>query len=776
MSIPSESTVSETSTSLLIIFSSLLGLSYAGIQFIGIQKKKITSYTRISNENEENHFMDDVNTTNKLTEIYNAITEGAIAFLMQEYNYMLKFMIGFGLIVFVLTGSANNCGSDELTSGKLEFANGSCWINGLFTTISFVLGCLTSMLSGYLGMRIAVFSNVRTTIGAQQSWKEAFNTAFRGGAVIGFSLCSLALLVLYICITLYHIKWGNNKLGNYQVLFECIAGYGLGGSSIALFGRVGGGIYTKAADVGADLVGKVEQGIPEDDPRNPGVIADNVGDNVGDVAGMGSDLFGSFAEATCAALVISSVSPDLNSSWSSMMFPLLISSVGILTCIVTSTIPLYISFVNKESDVEKTLKNQLIISTVLVTGAILAICLTALPSKYCVLLSDNLSSTDFNWYNDNPVWCDKIATNYGAFASIISGLWSGLIIGYFTEYMTSHSYKPVQEIAEVSNKGAAVNIIYGLALGQLSTIVPSLCLAISIYVSFHLCHIYGISLAALGMLSTLAICLTIDCYGPISDNAGGIAEMAGLDDSVRDITDALDSAGNTTAAIGKGFAIGSAALVSLALFGAYVTRIGLEQVGVNILNPITFSGLIIGAMLPYWFSAMTMKSVGKAAQEMVEEVRRQFKENPEIMTNPDVKPDYARCVQISTESSLREMILPGLLVILSPIILGFLFGVNIVTGLLVGGMVSGVQIAISSSNSGGAWDNAKKFIEKGNHGGKGTDIHAATVIGDTVGDPLKDTSGPAINILMKLMAIISVVFANFFLKNSLPALIDGYNI
>ena len=771
---------SSTTTSIFILFSCFLGLVYSAIQFYDLYRIKIGSIISSIEPGIHDENMVLENTSDKLTTIYNAITEGAIAFLYEEYIYMCGFIGVFGSIIFLLVGSADNCGTITLVNGIMEETNGSCWSNGIYTTVSFVLGGLTSMISGYIGMRVAVFSNVRTTIGAQIGWKEAFNTAFKGGSVIGFSLCSIALLILYSCISLYHIHWDLYTLGNPKILFECIAGFGLGGSTIALFGRVGGGIYTKAADVGADLVGKVEQGIPEDDPRNPAVIADNVGDNVGDVAGMGSDLFGSFAEATCAALVISSVSPDLNKHWTSLMYPLMISASGIYVCIITSLIPLYMKYVKQESDVEKTLKQQLLVSTILITGVVYAISYLTLPSKFCVLVepTDNLNHTEiYQWTSNNPNWCSKISTYFEAFICVITGIWSGLIIGYFTEYITSHSYGPVREISQVSNKGAAVNIIYGLALGQLSTIIPTLCLSISIYLSFHLCHMYGISLSALGMLSTLSIGLTIDCYGPIADNAGGIAEMAGLDESVRDITDALDSAGNTTAAIGKGFAIGSASLVSLALFGAFVTRIGLEQQGVNILNPITFAGLLIGSMLPYWFSALTMKSVGKAAQEMVEEVRRQFANNPNLLNeNSEELPDYAECVRISTESSLKEMILPGLLVICTPIILGFLFGVNIVTGLLVGGMVSGVQIAISSSNTGGAWDNAKKYIEKGHCGGKGSDSHTAAVIGDTVGDPLKDTSGPSINILMKLMAIISLVFANFFIKNSLPALIDGYDL
>jgi inorganic pyrophosphatase len=466
------------------------------------------------------------------------------------------------------------------------------------------------------------------------------------------------------------------------------------------------------------------------------------------------------------------MSPDLNKYWSSSLFPLLITSVGIFSGFLTALIPICYK-VKKEEDIEKSLKIQLIVSTLLTTPLIAMISYLFLPSKFCVQLSDNITDSSFIWDDDMPSWCSFKATNTGAFISIICGLWSGLVIGYFTEYMTSHSHSPVRELASVCDKGAAVNIIYGIALGNLSTTVPVIFLAITILISFQLASMFGIALAALGMLSTLTIGLTIDVYGPISDNAGGIAQMVGFDESVRQKTDALDAAGNTTAAIGKGFAIGSAALVSLALFGAFVSRAGLGYQGINILDSFTFFGLLIGAMLPYVFSAMTMKSVGKAAQEMVEEVRRQFRENPGILRG-DVKPDYKRCVEISTQASLKEMILPGILVIFTPIVFGFLFGIKALSGLLTGSLISGVQMAISSSNMGGAWDNAKKYIEKGNYGGKGSAAHSAAVTGDTVGDPLKDTSGPALNILMKLMAIISLVFADFFVKNSLPSLIPGY--
>jgi inorganic pyrophosphatase len=711
----------------------------------------------------------------KLLKISNSISQGAKAFLFAEYKVMAVFIVFFGALVFVLVGSSDNCGTRafQLADGSacdagtegcgLRKTTGACWTNGMFTTIGFVLGGITSIVAGYIGMAIATYANVRCSVMCIDSWTRGFNSAFRAGEVMGFSLVSMGLAVLYIALCVFNIYLPFED--DAEKLMECIAGYGLGGSAIALFGRVGGGIYTKAADVGADLVGKVEAGIPEDDPRNPAVIADNVGDNVGDIAGMGADLFGSFAESTCAALVISSVSPELNSSWTYLMFPVMITAVGIVVGIITSFFATDVPGlkVTNEKHVERNLKIQLVISTVLMTPAVYLLAMNALPtaaSGFCTHVLEAATTVD-----GAISTCSKFTTPTQAFVCVIAGLWSGLIIGFWTEYMTSYSYKPVQEIAENSLFGAGPNLIYGLSVGYNSCIVPTLCLAVTIYFSFSYADMYGISLAALGMLSTLCTGLSIDAYGPITDNAGGIAEMADLPESSRNRTDVLDAAGNTTAAIGKGFAIGSAALVSLALFGAFVTRVGIQ--GVDILQPITFSGLLIGAMLPYWFSAMTIRSVGDAAVEMVAEVRRQFKD-PGIMEGT-VDPDYEACIRISTNASLKEMVAPGVLVMLTPILMGSLFGVNAVTGLLAGGLVSGVQMAISSSNSGGAWDNAKKLIEKSSKEGfgKGSDAHKAAVVGDTVGDPLKDTSGPALNILMKLMAIISLVFAPFFVSHSL---------
>jgi len=538
-----------------------------------------------------------------------------------------------------------------------------------------------------------------------------------------------------------------------------------------MFGRVGGGIYTKAADVGADLVGKVVHGIPEDDPRNPATIADNVGDNVGDVAGMGSDLFGSFAEATCAALVIGSASikfngatpdgyADIEDPWGALLFPVAVSAVGVFVCLIASFIATDILPVKKETDVEMALKTQLISTTFLMLPAVYVLASALLPD----VLPINKVNGD-NATIDMKPWM--------AFMCVGAGVVGGLIIGLITEYYTSHSYAPVRELADSCRTGAATNIIYGVALGYKSAVIPVVILSGVIYLSFGLLDLYGVALAAIGMLSNLATGLSIDVYGPVCDNAGGIAEMAELDPSVREKTDALDAAGNTTAAIGKGFAIGSAALVSLALFGAFVTRVkeksdgAIFGNGVNMLEPLTFAFLIIGGMIPFWFAALTMKSVGLAAMEMVYEVERQFKEKPHLLDeNPTERPDYDACIQISTKASLREMVAPGAMVIFTPLLTGTFFGVNAVCGLLVGSLIASVQLAISMSNSGGAWDNAKKYVERASPDselqGKGSDVHKAAVVGDTVGDPFKDTSGPALNIVMKLMAVLSLVFADYF--------------
>ena len=626
-----------------------------------------------------------------------------------------------------------------------------------YTTAAFIVGSATSMLCGYIGMKIAVFTNVRTTKECAEDIHKGFVVAYRGGEVLGFVLVGLALFILQILILIVEKIYNPTTEEAALLMFETIAGYGLGGSTVALFGRVGGGIYTKAADVGSDLAGKVVQGLEEDDPSNPGVIADNVGDNVGDIAGMGADLFGSLAESTCAALVVAATSSELLRTPDAMYFPLMITAAGIFVSFVTQFLATNVGTVTMDN-VERTVKIQLFVSTVLMTAAVY-------PLTFVLPANFDIEGTP----------CSPMK----AYFCIICGLWSGFIIGWITEIYTSNAYSPVQELAEASRMGAAPNIIIGLALGYFSCIVPVLCIGVTIYVAFSFGGMYGIALSALGMLGCLPIALAIDGYGPISDNAGGIAEMTGLHPSVRAKTDKLDAAGNTTAAIGKGFAIGSACLVSLALFGAFVTKTAIKDV--NILLPLQFAGLLIGAMIPYAFSAFTMNAVGTAAKDMISEIKRQFQD--EDIREKRKDPDYEACIAISTKASLQKMIIPGILVIGSPLLVGFLFGVNAVSGLLAGIIVSGIQIAFSFSNTGGAWDNAKKYIEAGTHYSKDkelrgdeneegkylfkkhTEAHKAAVVGDTVGDPLKDTSGPSINILIKLSAITSLVFGKFFVNH-----------
>jgi len=729
-----------TSATTIIISAAILAMLWALVQFLLVSRIPVRS-EGISDSTGLVSGSNDEATTRRLIEIYTAIYEGAESFLRAEYAICAWFIIIFGGIIFAL----------------VSWGTGWDFARGTFTTLSFVLGACTSILSGYLGMKVAVYSNVRTTVSAQKSgWTQCFNTAFRAGAVMGFALCGLGILMLYITLLAFRIHYPDPE--DWIYLTESITGFGLGGSCIAMFGRVGGGIYTKAADVGADLVGKVVHGIPEDDPRNPATIADNVGDNVGDVAGMGSDLFGSFAEATCAALVLGS-SIGLSGGWDAMVFPVTVSAVGVFVCLICSFIATDIAPVKSEADVEKALKVQLVSTTILMIPAVWLAAETFLPEEF------SLRAT---------VGLDVITLHpWQATVCVIMGAVGGLTIGLITEYYTSHSYAPVRELADSCKTGAATNMIYGIALGYKSAIIPVLVLACVIYGSFAIADMYGVSLAAIGFLSNLATGLTIDVYGPVCDNAGGIAEMAELEPYVREKTDALDAAGNTTAAIGKGFAIGSAALVSLALFGAFVTRIRhasgdeLFQDGVNMLQPLTFAFLIIGGMIPFAFAAMTMKSVGVAAMQMVMEVQRQFDEKPHLLdANPTERPDYDACIAISTKASLREMIPPGILVIFTPLLTGIFFGVYAVSGLLVGSLIASVQLAISMSNSGGAWDNAKKYIERASPDsdlkGKGSDVHKAAVVGDTVGDPFKDTSGPALNIVMKLMAVLSLVFADTF--------------
>ncbi len=626
--------------------------------------------------------------TGRMQEIAASIAEGADAFLKSEYKILAVFI----LVLFAAIGLF------------IDWA----------TSICFVVGALFSILAGFCGMKVATRANVRTANAAMEhGMNRALSVAFAGGSVMGMCVVGLGLLG---CSLIYILT------GNYNILF----GFSLGASSIALFARVGGGIYTKAADVGADLVGKVEAGIPEDDPRNPAVIADNVGDNVGDVAGMGADLFESYVGAIVSALTLG-VSAQGLFTGAGALYPLIVAALGILASIIAT----FFVRGKDDSNPHKALKMGSYVSAALVAVGALALSKLFFGRVYYA-------------------------------AAIIAGIVVGLVIGFVTEVYTSEDYRSVKRIAEQSETGSATTIISGVAVGMMSTWVPIVLICVGIYISYSVTgDLYGIALAAVGMLSTTGITVAVDAYGPIADNSGGIAEMSGLDPHVREITDKLDAVGNTTAAMGKGFAIGSAALTALALFVSYAEEVGLAAAGINLLEPYVVIGLLIGGMLPFAFSALTMNSVSKAAYSMIEEVRRQFREIPGILQGKG-KPDYASCVAISTRASLREMIIPGLMAVIVPLIVGVLLGPAALGGLLAGSLVTGVLLAIYMSNSGGAWDNAKKYIEEGHNGGKGSDAHKAAVVGDTVGDPFKDTSGPSINILIKLMTVVSLVFAPIF--------------
>ena len=731
--------MSESMASAIIVLASASGFAFAMYWWYVTSEISIEPGKDRRQRNE--HLTDEI--MRNVYSISVKVSDGATAFLFAEYRYMGMFMAFFGALLYFLLGV-----SLSSPQGTQKAADAP-WVNAALSLMSFVIGAGTSVGAGWVGMRIAVYTNSRTAIMAtegaaegdqSQGFAAGFQTAFRGGITMGFALTSMGLFSLFVTVKIVQSYFGG-EADKVRELYECVTAFGLGGSAVACFGRVGGGIFTKAADVGSDLVGKLEKNIPEDDARNPGVIADCIGDNVGDIAGMGSDLFGSFGEASCAALVIAASSPELSASFTAMMYPLLITAAGIFVCMGTALIAATNSGVQRKEDIEPCLKRQLLISTIAATLVLIAVTDFALPEAFTI--------------GTTPT------TKWRALVCVLAGLWSGLFIGYTTEYFTSNTYRPVQEIAEACETGAATNIIYGLALGYVSVVPPTLAMAAAVFTSYKMADLYGYALAALGILSTMAIALTIDAYGPISDNAGGFAEMAHMGHEIREVTDALDAAGNTTAAIGKGFAIGSAAFVSLALYGAYVSRVEIPVV--NVLDARVMPGLLFGAMLPFWFSAMTMKSVGIAAMDMVNEIRRQF-QDPKIADGTK-EPDYQSCVAIATQAALHQMVAPACLVLFTPIVIGVLFGKYTLAGVLPGALISGVQLAISSSNTGGAWDNAKKYIEGGGLGktkGKGSPQHAAAVVGDTVGDPLKDTSGPALNILIKLMAIISVVFSPVF--------------
>ena len=637
-----------------------------------------------------------------------AIQDGAMAFLSREYRLLAIFVAIMAVILAVFV--------DLDVTGRIDKPSTSSIPVG--TAIAYLVGAFGSGLAGFIGMSIAVRANTRTTVQAMQGLNPALRVAFNSGAVMGMSVVGLAL----IGVTLMLIVFSNDA--------SIVAGFGFGASSIALFARVGGGIFTKAADVGADLVGKIEQGIPEDDPRNPATVADNVGDNVGDVAGMGADLFESYVGSIIATVALAAVGASFlgAKTLELQLFPLLVASIGIIASIIGT----FLVRTGEGADMGRLLWS-------LRTGIFSAGALVLIGTGGLIVLL----GLDFNLF-----WV------------VLIGLVAGQLIGTASEYYTSYEYSPTKKLAEQSETGPATIMIGGLGLGMISTVIPGLVIIVAMWLSYEFAELYGIALAAGGMLSTLGITLATDAYGPVADNAGGIAEQAGLDPEVRERTDALDSLGNTTAATGKGFAIGSAVLTALALMAAYAQAVGLQEL--DVMNVKVMMGLIIGAIMPFLFAALTMQAVGRAAYAMVQEVRRQFREIEGLLEGT-ADADYARAVDISTQGAMKEMVMPGLIAVVVPIVVGIILGPGALGGLLVGSIATGFLFAIMMANAGGAWDNAKKYIEAGNLGGKGSDQHSAAVVGDTVGDPFKDTSGPALNILLKLMSIVALVFGPLFI-------------